>query len=108
MGNRIKRMQCLYQFRGVSLKAGSPQPIMLYIEQNAKYPWRLSHRVCSRSSDLSQFVTPSQSCDQWQVVATLCWNLQQQVLFRIHTGFPFNPMGLPTFKELQRDKYTSF
>ena len=29
MDNRIKRMQCLYQFRGVSLEAGSPQSIML-------------------------------------------------------------------------------
>ncbi len=31
---------------------------------------------------------------QWQVAATFLGDLQQRVLFRIRTGFPFNPVGL--------------
>lgn len=41
----------------------------------------------------SFFVTPSQFSNQWPYVTNFPFgkNLQQRVLFRICTGFPFNP-----------------
>ena len=93
MYNRIKRGAVSVSISVKQLVSQEARSMSCRIRTNAKYPWRLYHRGCSRSSDLFQLSTPSQSSDQWQVVATFCWNLQQRVLSRIFTGFPFNPFS---------------
>lgn len=43
----------------------------------------------------SGYVVPSHSgfdAEQWLACDCLFWNLQQRVLFRIHTGFPFHAL----------------
>lgn len=93
MGNRIKRMQCLYQFREGQPKRHKPAANHAVIEQTPNT--RGGYLIVFAAGLLTYPSLPRlpSPYDQWQVVATFCWNLQQQVLSRIFTGFPFHPIG---------------
>ncbi len=57
----------------------------------ARSPAGKKQNKSGRSSDLSQPITPSRDVAQWlNVVMDIERDLQQRVLFRIYTGFPFH------------------